>query len=163
MISNGTISFSKVTDENDHAPEFSEIQYTVSTLPRKASSKPTQVIDIFASDKDIGSNAELTYSIVHGNRDGKMYIDSKAGIIYCSSDLVDGDIFDLIVNARDGGRPSRSTNATVTVDVVPGNAKSSNPPAFWTSKVTANIAENADIGGFVEGLGADDPDGDQVR
>lgn len=162
ISSNIFIVLIKVTDDNDHAPYFTESIYIANTIPRKASSKPTQVFDIFASDNDIGSNAALTYSIVHGNTQGKMYIDSKAGIIYCASDLADGDTFDLVVNAKDGGHPSRSTNVTVTIDVVPGNPKSSNPPAFWMNSYTAVIAENAKTGSFVAGLMADDPDNDQL-
>lgn len=161
---NANVTFSiKVTDDNDHAPQFSESQYIVTTVPRKAASKPTQMFDILASDKDIGSNADLTYSIVHGNSQGKMYIDSKAGIIYCASDLTDGETYDLTVNARDGGRPSRSTNVTVTVDVVAGNPKSANPPAFWENSYSADVAENSDVGSFVAAVMADDPDNDQLR
>lgn len=59
----------RVLDENDNAPVFRFPSYPVTVsetvLPN------TTFLTVFASDRDIGLNAELSYSIVEGNTSGE--------------------------------------------------------------------------------------------
>lgn len=59
----------RVMDENDNAPIFRFPSYPVTVsetvLPN------TTFLTVFASDEDIGSNGELSYSIEEGNTLGK--------------------------------------------------------------------------------------------
>lgn len=54
-----------VMDSNDHMPEFSAESYEGKVYETAAVG--TRVVDVYAFDRDQGSNAELTYSIVQGN------------------------------------------------------------------------------------------------
>lgn len=75
-------SFATVTitvlDINDNPPVFERRDYLVTvpedTLPR------VEILSVFATSKDIGTNAEITYLIRSGNEKGKFRIDSKTGM-----------------------------------------------------------------------------------
>lgn len=158
-----TVSFAvKVTDENDHAPLFTEAQFVATTIPRNSKAAPTEVYRILATDRDEGSNANLEYSIVDGNKLKKFTINSNTGIMYCDTDLTDGESYDLTVNAADNGRPRKSSNVTVIIDVVEGNPSSPTAPIFWENRFTGDIAEDKEVGSFVASLGAEDLDNDQI-
>ena len=57
-------------DENDNAPEFRFDRYPVTVSETVGPN--TTFLTVFASDRDIGTNAELRYSIVEGNTTGKL-------------------------------------------------------------------------------------------
>lgn len=74
-------SFATVTitvlDINDNPPVFERRDYLV-TVPEDTS-PGTQVLAVFATSKDIGTNAEITYLIRSGNEKGKFRINPKTG------------------------------------------------------------------------------------
>lgn len=47
-------------DINDNPPEFNEIEYKIDITENN---NPTSPITVFASDKDIGENARIFYSL----------------------------------------------------------------------------------------------------
>ena len=63
-----------VTDVNDNAPEFPPKPYTVTVPELMAVGSP--VVTVEATDKDVGMNARLTYSIVDGTHSPFFYADS---------------------------------------------------------------------------------------
>lgn len=66
-----------VLDVNDNPPVFERRDYLV-TVPEDAS-PGTQVLTVFATSKDIGTNAEITYLIRSGNEQGKFQIHPQTG------------------------------------------------------------------------------------
>lgn len=74
-------SFATVTitvlDINDNPPVFERRDYLV-TVPEDTS-PGTLVLAVFATSKDIGTNAEITYLIRSGNEQGKFRINPKSG------------------------------------------------------------------------------------
>lgn len=66
-----------VLDINDNPPMFERRDYLV-TVPEDTS-PGTQVLAVFATSKDIGTNAEITYLIRSGNEQGKFRINPKTG------------------------------------------------------------------------------------
>lgn len=66
-----------VLDINDNPPVFERRDYLV-TVPEDTS-LGTQVLSVFATSKDIGTNAEITYLIRSGNEQGKFSINPKTG------------------------------------------------------------------------------------
>ena len=58
----------RVEDENDNAPEFRFPSYPVTISEAVLSN--TTFLTVFASDIDLGRNAEITYTIVEGNTSG---------------------------------------------------------------------------------------------
>lgn len=66
-----------VLDINDNPPVFERRDYLV-TVPEDTS-PGTQVLAVFATSKDIGTNAEITYLIRSGNEQGRFRINPKTG------------------------------------------------------------------------------------
>lgn len=114
-----------VADINDHSPVFAHAQYSA-TIPE---GKPanTLVAKVTATDKDAGTNAQLTYSISSGNQDNKFSINSIGEVR--STQELDFEVkqsYSLGIAVKDGASPSRSASTTLTVVVQDVNE----PPYF---------------------------------
>lgn len=84
-----------IQDENDNAPEFPQRAYCVSLPERDRNKRGDPVYRVFAYDLDEGPNAEITYSIVDGNEDGKFFIDSKTAMVF-SRKMVTAGAYDIL-------------------------------------------------------------------
>ncbi|POI32290.1 hypothetical protein CIB84_003958, partial [Bambusicola thoracicus] len=152
-------SFATVTitvlDINDNPPVFERRDYLV-TVPEDTS-PGTEVLSVFATSQDIGTNAEITYLIRSGNEKGKFNINSKTGAISISEslDYESCKDFYLVVEAKDGGTPALSAVTTVNVNVTDVN---DNAPKFSQVVYSAVISEDAAIGDSVIMLIAEDLD-----
>ena len=169
QVSNGktppkfaTINFPVlVTDDNDHDPEFLKSTYYVAVKEQEASSTPVELFCVAAMDKDVGSNAELTYGILLSESDvGKLTIDSKTGVVSSKQAWQAGDFMDFKVNVTDGGTPPRSVSVFVSLDVEEKNDPSSNSPQFQEKIYKKSIQEDAKVGKVVAVVSADDQDND---
>ncbi|KAM6953608.1 protocadherin alpha-8-like isoform 3-T3 [Aplochiton taeniatus] len=116
----------EISDVNDNFPEFSQSPYQLYLLENNAPG--ASIYSISASDKDIGENAVVSYSIVAG--DGRqndmasfLNINSNSGYIYAlkSFDFETLKTFKFKVVASDSGIPSLSNNVTVKVFIVDQN------------------------------------------
>ncbi|XP_048698611.2 protocadherin Fat 3 isoform X3 [Caretta caretta] len=152
-------SFATVTitvlDVNDNPPVFERRDYLV-TVPEDTS-PGTKVLAVFATSKDIGTNAEITYLIRSGNEKGKFRINSKTGSISVIETL-DYEMckdFYLRVEAKDGGTPALSAVTTVNINVTDVN---DNAPKFNQEAYSAVISEDASVGDSVIMLIAEDQD-----
>ena len=67
----------RLIDINDNPPEFEHSVYT--TAVREDTSVGSSVIQVFATSRDTGINAEIMYDIIAGNEQGKFRMDSKTG------------------------------------------------------------------------------------
>uniref|UniRef100_A0A8P0N705 Protocadherin Fat 3 n=1 Tax=Canis lupus familiaris TaxID=9615 RepID=A0A8P0N705_CANLF len=144
-----------VLDINDNPPVFERRDYLV-TVPEDTS-PGTQVLAVFATSKDIGTNAEITYLIRSGNEQGRFRINPKTGGISVSEGL-DYELckkFYLVVEAKDGGTPALSAVATVSINLTDVN---DNPPRFSQDVYSAVISEDALVGDSVILLVAEDAD-----
>ena len=66
-----------VLDVNDNPPQFERMIYSVSVseaLPIGAS-----VCSVYATSRDTGINAKISYSIIAGNEQNKYQIDANSG------------------------------------------------------------------------------------
>ncbi|XP_054989208.1 protocadherin Fat 3 isoform X2 [Sorex araneus] len=144
-----------VLDINDNPPVFERRDYLV-TVPEDAS-PGTQVLTVFATSKDIGTNAEITYLIRSGNEQGKFRVHPQTGQISVSEglDYEASKKFYLVVEAKDGGTPALSAVATVSIDLADIN---DNPPRFSQDVYSAVVSEDATIGDSVALLIAEDAD-----
>ena len=68
-------------DVNDNPPEFQLATYAVTTDESVAVG--TTIVGVFATSRDAGVNAEISYGIMAGNELGKFRIDSKTGKELC--------------------------------------------------------------------------------
>ncbi|XP_051972964.1 protocadherin gamma-C5-like isoform X6 [Xyrauchen texanus] len=116
----------KVLDVNDNPPIFSQFSYIVYI---KENSPPgASLFSVSASDIDQDKNAILTYSILDSSTNqvpasSYFYINSENGTIYSMSsfDYEKMKLFSVVVQAKDHGSPSLSSNATVHVFILDQN------------------------------------------
>ncbi|KAJ6664914.1 hypothetical protein lerEdw1_005886, partial [Lerista edwardsae] len=160
-------SFATVTitvlDINDNPPVFERRDYLV-TVPEDTSPR-AEILSVFATSKDIGTNAEITYLIRSGNEKGKFRINSKTGSISVieALDYETCKDFYLVVEAKDGGSPALSAVTTVNINVTDVN---DNAPRFSQEVYSAVISEDATMGDSLITLIAEDldsPPNGQIR
>ncbi|MEQ2167406.1 hypothetical protein GOODEAATRI_003924 [Goodea atripinnis] len=133
----------KVSDANDCHPVFEQDVYTVSI----AEDVPlgSSLIQIPAQDDDEGINSEIRYSILKSQQDGLFSIDPNSGLVTTAAVLdreTQMEVWFLVL-AEDGGEPSLSSTATVTVLVEDVN---DNEPVFQQQLYNVSIPEHLDIG-----------------
>ncbi|XP_039647038.1 protocadherin Fat 3a isoform X5 [Perca fluviatilis] len=144
-----------VLDINDNPPVF-ERRDQLATVPENVG-VGTEVLRVYAASKDIGTNAEITYSIRSGNEHGKFHIHPLTGAILVAQPLdyeTCRDYF-LTVEACDGGTPPLSAITTVNINLTDVN---DNAPMFSRDLYTAVVSEDATTGESVVQLVAEDVD-----
>ena len=109
-----------VADANDHKPKFTQSSYTV-TVSENAS-KNDVITVVQAIDADVKQNGHITYSIAPTHREVFAIGNSTGEIRLRSSlDFEARSTYEIQVIASDGGQPSLSSSATVTVVVTDAN------------------------------------------
>ena len=144
-----------VTDVNNHAPDFSGSPYTV-TVP-ETTATGTDFFVLKATDLDSGAFGTVTYSIAQGNDEGRFSIDPSTGALSLASGL-DYEITPkhvLTIHASDGGSPSLTGTATVTIDSLDEN---DNAPSFGSSRLDLRIGSDLTAMSIVTALAATDLD-----
>jgi len=110
-----------VVDVNDNAPQFSNDTY-VTWFPVGGGGSSRKLIQLVANDSDAGQNAELRYSLQpvdHADVDC-ITVDASTGVVSadCDDDLQPGTELNFAATVSDGGKPTRSSTASVVVRVV---------------------------------------------
>ena len=142
----------EVEDQNNHAPMFNQSIYNAYVVEH--TSIDTYVTQVYATDDDRGSNAEIFYSV----SDERFSVHINSGVIRVSGDVdreasSDG-IVRLIVVARDGG--GRTGTAEVHIELEDIN---DNEPMFSSSSYIIDVSETVPIGTTVSSaVTATDPD-----
>ncbi|XP_043560438.1 protocadherin-11 X-linked isoform X1 [Chiloscyllium plagiosum] len=135
----------KLKDENDNAPVFNQPVIGLS-IPEN-NTPGTQLTKISATDADSGKNAEITY-LLGPNAPSIFSVDRRTGILSAMRrlDREKQDRYVFTVLARDGGKPSIQSNATVVVTVLDQN---DNSPSFTHSEYNFYVPENLPMYGTV--------------
>ena len=143
-----------ILDENDHTPLFPRAQYYTSVAENNGIGKV--ILQVNATDLDIGENGFVHYSIV-GDHQGYFSIQSPEGIIRAERvlDYESVSVLDFRVIAEDGGNPPRSSSCSVTITMMDQN---DNPPIFVTSQYDFSVMENLPSGTPVGTVHAEDLD-----
>lgn len=148
-------------DVNDNPPEFASRTYYAS-VP-ESEHLGFEVVRVLATSKDLGVNAEISYSIVGGNEHNKFVIDATSGAVAIGEplDFERAKDYLLTIQAIDGGTPALSNHATVNISVTDSN---DNAPIFNQVSYSATIRESAQIGDKILQVRAHDLDsGDNGR
>ena len=89
-----------VNDENDNAPQFTESFYRINIPARdiQDGADPESLFRVFATDRDSGSNAEISYYIREGNTGTRFTMAPTTGVISTNKPLVAGEMFDISVS-----------------------------------------------------------------
>uniref|UniRef100_A0A3Q3F9R6 FAT atypical cadherin 2 n=1 Tax=Labrus bergylta TaxID=56723 RepID=A0A3Q3F9R6_9LABR len=143
-----------VEDCNDHSPAFLSPRYEASI----SNLAPTgfEVIRVKALDKDMGSNADISYSLHSGNIDNIFSIDPELGSIIVSKplDIQPQDTFHLTVKATDQGFPQRSDLCSIHVHI---SISEHTPPTFPSDEYLTEISELSSLGTPVVTISASSP------
>lgn len=145
-----------VRDTNDNAPEFQETSF--SGRISEGATVGDSVIQITASDLDIGKNGQIFYTFDNGDDgNGDFEIDRTLGIIRTAKKLDREKVanYKLIAFAVDMGVPPKSTSVTVNVEIEDINDSA---PMFESDVINVYIKENSPIASTVGRISATDPD-----
>ncbi|KAG8552982.1 hypothetical protein GDO81_003203 [Engystomops pustulosus] len=163
IIGNSTIDESVVCKEdlkihiediNDNNPKFSkhfeEILIEENNVPGDV------ILALSASDKDSGSNGEISYHLLDGDPN-VFSIDSSSGIlkVSISLDREKKSSFTVQVLAMDHGSPSKNDSCLIVVKVLDQN---DNPPTFASNEFTFFIPEDLPYQGEVGYINVTDVD-----
>ena len=113
-----------------------------------------------ATSRDIGVNAEISYTIIGGNEQRKFSIEPETGLVSVNGklDYERAKDYFLTIQALDGGTPPLSNHATVNISIMDVN---DNKPIFTQLSYSASVTENSPVGSSIVTLTATDLD--QVR
>uniref|UniRef100_A0A4W6BX21 Cadherin domain-containing protein n=1 Tax=Lates calcarifer TaxID=8187 RepID=A0A4W6BX21_LATCA len=128
-----------VLDVNDNTPSFSQNIYDIEIEENTLTG--TDVIQVFASDADEGTNGQIRFTISGGNTNSDFRIDSVTGVISVAKQL-DREArssYSLVVQAADRGSSPRVDRATVNIMLLDVNDCS---PVFELSPYTVSVQEN---------------------
>ncbi|NWS78157.1 PCD16 protein, partial [Crotophaga sulcirostris] len=143
-----------VEDVNDNTPTFSQGFYQV--LVPEHTPAGSSILTVSATDPDLGSNGEVTFHLATPSAD--VAIDPTNGTLFtlrrAALDAARPPL-DVVVEARDGGSPGRSSWATVQLQVVDVNDHS---PRFEAPRYNASVPEDLRPGTTVLTLEAGDAD-----
>ncbi|XP_041116042.1 protocadherin Fat 3-like [Polyodon spathula] len=120
----------RVLDENDNKPQFPEKVYQIKLPERDRKKRGEPIYRPFAYDKDEGPNAEISYSIVDGNDDGKFFIDPKTAMVSSRKQFMAGSYDILTIKAVDNGRPQKSSTARLHIEWIKKPQPSTQPLSF---------------------------------
>uniref|UniRef100_A0A9J7XAC3 Protocadherin Fat 4 n=1 Tax=Cyprinus carpio carpio TaxID=630221 RepID=A0A9J7XAC3_CYPCA len=128
-----------VLDVNDNTPSFSQNIYDIEIEENTLSG--TDVLQVFASDADEGTNGQIRFSIAGGNLNSDFRIDSVTGVISVAK-LLDRETrsaYSLLVQAADRGSSPRVDRATVNIVLLDVNDFT---PVFELSPYSVSVQEN---------------------
>ncbi|CDQ67310.1 unnamed protein product [Oncorhynchus mykiss] len=142
-----------IQDINDNPPMFDHDQYQTSVFEDTAVG--SSVLQITASDRDEGANADIRYFLDEGT---PFQIDPKAGtvIIKESLDYERKKEYSLTIHAMDNGAPSLSGRSEATIKLLDVN---DNDPVEALYRV--DISEDIPKGSYIKGVSATDGDSGQ--
>ena len=140
---------------NDNPPQFASKYYFASISEGVDSG--TDVVRVMATSRDIGVNAEISYTIIAGNEKRKFSIDPETGLVSVTGklDYERAKDYFLTIQALDGGMPPLSNHATVNISIMDVN---DNEPIFTQLSYTASVTENSPLGFSITTLTATDLD-----
>uniref|UniRef100_A0A2K5NBY5 FAT atypical cadherin 1 n=1 Tax=Cercocebus atys TaxID=9531 RepID=A0A2K5NBY5_CERAT len=144
-----------VVDANDNPPEFLQESYFVEVSEDKE--VHSEIIQVEATDKDLGPNGHVTYSILTDT--DKFSIDSATGVVKITHPL-DRELQHehyLKIEARDqaGEEPQLFSTVVLKVSLEDVN---DNPPKFIPPNYRVKVREDLPEGTVIMWLEAHDPD-----
>ena len=153
-----------VLDANDHPPKFLKQFYHVN-VPEDASSS-TPLINVVATDKDLGLNGKVFYSLspVSLNAYGSVFgVNSLSGLVYLKQQLDYEKIkrYKLMIVAANEDAFETALSSTAILEVIVDDVND-NAPEISVNNLTpsqqAQVLENVDEGMFVAHVVVNDAD-----
>jgi hypothetical protein len=113
----------RIRDINDCIPSFNQTIYQTDLIPNES----TFTITAFDGDEPNTDNSRISYSL--SNYQDLFHINETTGIIECIKNLNTYERYELIIVARDHGKPSLSSTALVQIQLVASKLKAKKPVA----------------------------------
>ena len=144
-----------VQDVNDNKPAFNQSHYSMRIYESIALN--TKFGRVFATDKDSGNNARITYRLSENANMDTFGIFADDGFIYnkIKLDREKNEKYNFEVLAIDNGIPSKTATATVSINVMDTN---DNSPEFNEKSYHFDIQEEKPRLSYVGTVSAYDPD-----
>ncbi|KAM4621341.1 protocadherin alpha-2-like [Polymixia lowei] len=148
-----------IMDVNDNIPVFSQSLYKARV--EENSPFQTPILTVTATDLDERLNGEVVYSFIERgnfNPETLFSINSHTGEITVKGDLdfEENAAYDIRIQAKDKGVPSRSAHGKVLVEVIDVN---DNAPDIMITSLMSPVKEDAEIGTVVALVTVNDKDG----
>ena len=153
-----------IEDANDNAPQFLQEGGYKIVIPENTAIG-TEVIQVEATDKDLGPNGEIVYSVLTITT--QFSINSTNGIVYVAGQL-DRELissFNLKIEARDMADKGSQRLSVTSLKIILEDVNDC-PPQFIPNVYKAKALEDLPVGTVVAWLETLDPDlglGGQVR
>ncbi|XP_019956840.2 protocadherin-23 [Paralichthys olivaceus] len=145
----------QVLDVNDNAPVFTQVSYQVEMS--ELVSTDTLIMSVSAIDRDSGLNGEITYRLLSSPLQG-FYIQADNGSVFTNKPLkaiTNSNLIHLLVEARDGGDPIRSTVTSLDILILDTN---DHAPLFHQDIYTLTVPEDTHTDTTLLTLSAEDQD-----
>ncbi|XP_039872374.1 protocadherin alpha-2-like isoform X2 [Simochromis diagramma] len=148
-----------VMDINDNSPVFSQPLYKAQVTEN--TQFQTSIVTVSATDLDEGINSEILYSFIkRGNFKPEALFSINPGTgeitVVGEVDYEENTAYDIRIQARDKGTPSRSTHGKLLVEVIDVN---DNTPEITVTSLMSPVKEDAEIGTVVALVTVTDKDG----
>ncbi|MEE6461199.1 hypothetical protein FKM82_001229, partial [Ascaphus truei] len=146
-----------VLDANDNPPTFDRAEYMGWVW--ESAPPGTPICTVHATDPDLGSNGEVSYSLRSG--EGYFTVEESSGVVQVNRplDREQRAIHQLVVQARDGGAQPEVSSILVTVRVLDVN--DNNPHihiTLLTDSGQSEVSEGARSGEYLARISVSDPD-----
>ncbi|XP_040829809.1 protocadherin gamma-B6-like [Ochotona curzoniae] len=119
-LSSSSVFTLRIGDVNDNAPVFQQPSYVVHVAENNPPG--ASIAQVSASDPDLGSNGQVTYSIVASDLEAQtlasyVSVSAHSGVLFAQRALDHEQLraFHLTLQARDQGSPALSANVSVRV------------------------------------------------
>ena len=149
----------EIVDINDNAPRFLREELEVKIIENAALSSRFPLMEVY--DPDVGVNSLQGFKLsenshfsveMPGKADGPKYPEL---VLERALDREEQAIHRLVLTAKDGGDPARSSVARILVTVLDAN---DNAPVFTQPVYRVNVPENLPVGTPVLSVNATDQD-----
>ncbi|OQR66385.1 protein dachsous-like [Tropilaelaps mercedesae] len=148
-----------VEDVNDNSPKFESAEVRISVAENTSLNSP--LYSAHAEDADSGENGRVTYALAEESDSFKVIARTGAIMLKRSLDFELRQQYHLIVLARDGGRPQRTGNTTLIVEVQDIN---DNAPVFEHESYRVTVVESLQPDeNFLQVVAADSDSGNNAR
>ncbi|KAJ8383464.1 hypothetical protein AAFF_G00220600 [Aldrovandia affinis] len=144
-----------VLDANDNCPEFLQDSYSVEIS--ESTEVGTEIIQVEATDKDLGANGGVRYSLMADT--DQFSIDEQTGVVKVKKAL-DRELhptYLLKIAARDQAVDEPQLISTVLLKVTLEDVND-NPPRFVPPNYRVKVREDLPVGTVIMWLEAHDPD-----
>ncbi|XP_022537401.2 protocadherin-18a isoform X1 [Astyanax mexicanus] len=155
----------QVQDENDNAPSFDKSRYEI--FKAENNSPGAYLATLQASDPDLGANGQVSYSILESLVQGSsistyVTVDPSTGALYALRTFDREELSQIyfLVQAKDSGNPSLSSNISVILNVLDEN--DNRPvilaPPLWNHSAEVPVSRRAEAGELVSAIRVTDRD-----